>query len=54
MNRIKKKVGQTLVEYGLIVALVSTVLVGALLISKSGISNTFSKVTTVMESATAS
>jgi len=47
----KKKAGQTLVEYGLIIALVSVVLVGTLLIAKSGISNTFSKVTSEMETA---
>ena len=47
----KKNLGQTLVEYGLIIALVSAVLIGTLVVAKSGISNTFSKLTSVMESA---
>ncbi|MEM1158602.1 MAG: Flp family type IVb pilin [Verrucomicrobiota bacterium] len=51
MSKSKKKAGQTLVEYGLIIALVSAVLIGTLLVAKSGISNTFSKVTSEMESA---
>lgn len=51
MKDNKTKGGQTLVEYGLIIAIVSAVMVVVLLVSKSGISNTFSKVTSEMETS---
>jgi len=51
MKLNKRKTGQTLVEYGLIIAIVSAVMITVLLVSKSGISNTFSKVTSEMETA---
>jgi len=51
MKHQKTKIGQTLVEYGLIIALISAVMASVLLVSKSGISNTFSTVTFHMESA---
>lgn len=52
-RNIKKqaKKGQTLVEYGLILALVAVVLIAALTLMKNSISNTFSKVTSELESA---
>jgi pilus assembly protein Flp/PilA len=52
-TNVKKtaKKGQTLVEYGLILALVAVVLIAALTLMKNSISNTFSKVTSELESA---
>jgi len=54
MLKIKSKKGQTLVEYGLILALVAVVLIAALTLMKNSISNTFSKVTSELESSSAS
>jgi len=57
LNKIQKmlktssKKGQTLVEYGLILALVAVVLIAALTLMKNSISNTFSKVTSELNSA---
>ncbi len=45
------KKGQTLVEYGLILALVAVVLIAALTLMKNSISNTFSKVTSSLNSS---
>lgn len=59
LNKIQKmlktssKKGQTLVEYGLILALVAVVLIAALTLMKNSISNTFSKVTSELNSASA-
>ncbi|MEM6601268.1 MAG: Flp family type IVb pilin [Verrucomicrobiota bacterium] len=51
MLKTSSKKGQTLVEYGLILALVAVVLIAALTLMKNSISNTFSKVTSELNSA---
>lgn len=48
MLKKSSKKGQTLVEYGLILALVAVVLIAALTLMKNSISNTFSKVTSAL------
>jgi len=54
MKKSKTNSGQTLVEYGLIISIMAVVLIGSLLVAKSGMSNTFSKLTSEMENASAS
>lgn len=51
IKQIKKQSnkGQTLVEYGLILALVAVVLIAALTLMKNEIQNTFSKVTSALK-----
>lgn len=51
LMKTSSKKGQTLVEYGLILALVAVVLIGALTLMKDSISNTFSTVTTKLDDA---
>jgi len=51
MLKVSSKKGQTLVEYGLILALVAVVLIAALTLMKNSISNTFSEVTSQLDSA---
>jgi len=51
MLKVSSKKGQTLVEYGLILALVAVVLIAALTLMKNSISNTFSEVTSQLNSA---
>lgn len=46
----KKNKGQTLVEYGLILALLGTIMIAAMTLMKNAISNTFSKVASELES----
>jgi pilus assembly protein Flp/PilA len=45
MNRVKSRKGQTLVEYGLILALVAIVVIAVLTILGGQLSNIFSRVT---------
>jgi pilus assembly protein Flp/PilA len=49
--RLRRDEGQTLVEYALIIALVSIVLVGALTAMAGALSDVFNFITTTLEAA---
>jgi pilus assembly protein Flp/PilA len=49
LNRIKSRKGQTLVEYGLILALVAVVVIAVLGIMGNSLINIFSKVTAELD-----
>ena len=44
-NFLKNEAGQGMVEYGLIIALVAVVVIGAITLLSGGITNTFKKAT---------
>jgi pilus assembly protein Flp/PilA len=48
-NRIKSRRGQTLVEYGLILALVAVVVIAVLTLLGTQLESIFSKVTTALQ-----
>jgi len=52
MKNQKSTKGQTLVEYGLIVALLATVLIAAMTLMKNAISNSFFHTASSLESVT--
>lgn len=52
MKNIRSKRGQTLVEYGLVIVLLATVLIGAMTLMKNSISNSFSHTASSLESTT--
>jgi pilus assembly protein Flp/PilA len=49
LNRIKSRKGQTLVEYGLILALVAVVVIAVLTLLGTQLQSIFSKVTTALQ-----
>jgi pilus assembly protein Flp/PilA len=49
--RVRREEGQTLVEYALIIALVSIVLVGALTAMAGALSDVFNFITTTLQNA---
>ena len=53
-RRLKNKRGQTLVEYALILALISTVAIAVLITLGSNLKGVYSKIDSVMTSAQAS
>ncbi len=53
-RRLKNKKGQTLVEYALILALISTVAIAVLITLGSNLKGVYSKIDSVMSSAQAS
>ena len=53
-QRLKNKRGQTLVEYALILALISTVAIAVLITLGSNLKGVYSKIDSVMTSAQAS
>jgi pilus assembly protein Flp/PilA len=51
LNTLKSKKGQTLVEYGLILALVSIVVIAVLTLLGGQLKNIFSKITSTLNAA---
>jgi pilus assembly protein Flp/PilA len=42
--QLKREEGQTMAEYGLLIALIAILLIGAITLMKNGLSNTFSTI----------
>ncbi|EKP93789.1 Flp family type IVb pilin [Thermaerobacter subterraneus] len=49
--RLRDEAGQGMVEYGLIIALIAVVLIGALVAMQGGLSAIFERVSTTLEKA---
>jgi pilus assembly protein Flp/PilA len=42
--QLKREEGQTMAEYGLLIALIAILLIGSITLMKNGLSNTFSQI----------